>query len=154
MTLYTKNAKNEYVPVEISKVVTKDMDDHLIIVRVGTDELPASTRDVDLTEDSFADASVLDDIGNISIIVTPYQLSIEPLSNSELANKSLCVQIESGEDMSGLEEFIKGLYRKLKSKLFDVTVLPTPLTIKEYVKVKSTLRRCSLKKKRRAGNIV
>lgn len=150
MSLYVKNSKGKMVPVDISSVINKNLDNHLVIVRVGTDELPASTKDVDLTESSFAEASVLEDLGNISVIVTPYQLKLELLTQEEIEDKSLCIQIESGEDISGLEDNIKSMYRRLKNKFHDITILPTPLTIKEYREVESTLKRCKMRKKRRS----
>lgn len=149
MSLYVKNSKGKMVPVDISSVINKSLDNHLVIVRVGTDELPASTKDVDLTESSFAEASVLEDLGNISVIVTPYQLKLELLTQEEVEEKSLCVQIESGEDISGLENNIKSMYRRFKNKFHDITILPTPIKIKDYRQVQDTLKRCRLRKKRR-----
>lgn len=150
MSLYLKNSKGKMVPLNISSVINKDLDNHLVIVRVGTDELPASNKDVDLTESSLAEADVLNDLGNISVVVTPYQLDIEVLTQEEIDNKSLCLQIKSGEDISGLEDRIKSMYRRLKSKFSDITILPTPVTIKDYRQVKDTLKRCRLRKKRRS----
>lgn len=150
MSLYIKNNKGEFVPIDISSVITKDLDNHLVIVRVGTDELPASAKDIDLTESSIAEASVLEDLGDISVIVTPYQLKIELLAQDEVENKSLCIQIGSGDDIGGLENNIKSMYRRLKNKFNDITILPTPVKIKDYMQVQDILKRCGLRKKRRS----
>ena len=63
----------------------------------------------------------------------------------------MCLQVIGG-DVSGLDKNMKAIYDGLKSKVKNITVLPTPLKIKEYNEVVETLERCRLKKNRRSSS--
>lgn len=149
MSLYTKNKKGEFVPVDINTVLNKDLNNHLVIVRVGTDDLPATAEDLDATASSFSQADVLDGLDNISVIITPYQISMDVVEQGEVDEKTICVQITSGEDISVLDNAMKAMYKKLEKK-FKIVVMPAPLKLKEYKQIKETLKRCKMRKKRRS----
>jgi hypothetical protein len=136
MNLYVKNDNDEFVPIKIDSVMSRDLNNHLVIVKVGDEKQVASLEDLDLTASSFAKADVLDDLDNVSVIITPYQIDIDLAHESEIEEKTICVQITSGEDISALEEATKLIY--------------TPLKMKEYQQVKDTLKRCKMRKKRRS----
>ena len=146
--LYIKNNKGKFIPININSVLNKDLNNKLLIVRVGTDEMPASPEDLNETLRSFANADVLE-LNNVSIILTPYQISLDILDESQINNKSLCLQVTSGEDISMLEEQLRKTYKRLKKKYSKITILPTPLTIKDYRQVQDILQRCELRKNRR-----
>ena len=150
MTLYVKNNKNEFVPVKIDSVMSRDLNNHLVIVKVGDEHQSATLEDLDLTASSFSKADVLDDLDNVSVIITPYQIKIDLLDESEIEEKSICVQITSGEDISALDEATKLIYKKLSKSYSNITILPSPLKLKEYRQVKDTLKRCKMRKKRRS----
>jgi hypothetical protein len=143
-----KNSRGEFLPIELSSIINKDLNNRLVIIRVGTDEYPAPMDDLDETEESFANADVLNELDNVSVIITPYQVEIGTVGKDEIDEKDLYVQITSGEDISMLEEIIQKSYRRL-SKKFNVVVLPTPLKIKDYRQVKDTLKRCEIRRERR-----
>jgi len=145
---YIKNNNDEYLPIDLSSIVNKDLDNHLVIVRVGTDDHPASLEDLEATEESFRQADVISDL-DISVILTPYQIDVGMADEEELEEKSLYLQVTSGDDTRMLEDIIKKMYKNIKRK-FEVTVLPTPLKIKDYIKVKDILRRCKIRKDRRS----
>jgi hypothetical protein len=148
MSLYVKN-NGKFVPVKIDSVMSRDLNNNLVIVRVGSDEQVASLDDLDVTASSFAKANVLDDLDNVSVIITPYQIKIDLVDEREVEEKVICVQITSGEDISALDETTKQVYKKLKKNYSNVIVLPTPITLKEYRQVRDTLKRCEMRKKRR-----
>lgn len=150
MSLYIKNDNNEFVPVEIDSVMGKDLNNHLIIVKVGNEHQVATLEDIDLTASSFAKANVFDELDNVSIIITPYQISIDLVDESEVEEKSICIQITSGDDINALDETTKSIYKGLKKDYNNVIILPTPLKLKEYVQVVDTLKRCKMRKKRRS----
>lgn len=150
MSLYIKNKNDEFIPVEISSVMSRDLNNRLVVVRVGTDDQPADLDDLDLTANSFAKADVLDDLDNVSVIITPYQISIDLLDEDEIEDKSICVQITSGDDISMLDDITKSIYKELKKRYSNITILPTPLKVKDYRQVKDTLKRCKMRKKRRS----
>ena len=144
---YVKNGEGEYVPIELRKIIDKDMDGNLIIVRVGTDQHPASMDDLVATEESFLDADIINDL-DVSVILTPYQIEIGVATEEELEDKSIYLQISSGDNIGELEEQVKKIYKNLRHKS-EVTILPTPLKVKDYKKVKDILRRCKIRKDRR-----
>ena len=150
MNLYTKNKKGEFIPVNINNVLNKDLNNHLVVVRVGTDDFQATSEDLNLTADSFSKADVLDDLDNVSIIITPYQINIELLNKSEIDEKHICIQITGGDDISTLDKMTKSVYKQLKKRYNNTIVLPTPLKIEEYNQINDVLRRCEMKKNRRA----
>lgn len=150
MSLYIKNKKGKFVPIDISSVLGKDMNNKLVIIRVGSDEQPASMNDLDLTTSSFAKADVINDLDNVSVIITPYQIDIDLADESSIGDKSLCVQIKSGDDLDALDDITRSIYNKLNKKYSNITILPTPIKIKEYRQVKDTIKRCRMRKKRRS----
>ena len=146
--LYTKNSKDEFIPVDINSVLNKDLNNRLIVIRVGSDEFPATPEDLSETLRSFANADVLE-LNDVSIILTPYQISLELLDDSEVEDKSICLQITSGDDIAMLEEQIRRMYKRVKKHNSDVTILPSPLKVKDYRHVVDTLKRSKLRKNRR-----
>lgn len=145
---YIKSGEGKYIPIEMKKLIDRDLDKSLIVVRVGTDQHPASLEDIEVTEHSFRQADIIDDL-DVSIILTPYQLEIGVVEKEEdLNNKQLYLQISGGDNIGELEEAIKSLYSKIKNK-FNVAVLPTPLTVKDYKKMKDILTRCRIRQSRR-----
>lgn len=150
---YIKNNKGEFVPVEINKVVPQDLDDSLIIVRVGNDQCQATPSDIDATIDSFSQAEILKKFDNLSIILTPYQIKIDICKKDEIDDKYIYLQVESAGDIIYLEDCIKKLYKELKKDLKNVkpVILPTPLKVNEYRSVKDILKRSEIRKKRRSG---
>lgn len=144
---YIKNREGKYLPIELNSIINSDLDNHLVIVKVGTDENPATMEDLEVTEESFRQADIINDL-DISVILTPYQIDIGLANEEELKNKSLYLQITSGDDIGMLENAIKQIYKSVKRK-FEVAVLPTPLRVKDYIKVKDILRRCKIRKDRR-----
>src|SRR5689334_2947013 len=136
---YIKNKKGEFLPVELSSIMNEDLQDRLIVVKVGTDEHPVSKNDLHETVRSFEEANVINKIRNVSVIVTPYQIEIG-LENKETINdKTIYLQIRGG-DIALLEDEIKEMYRRIKSKHNNVVVLPTPLKIKDYQYARDILK--------------
>ena len=144
---YVKNKEGNYLPIELDSIINRDLDNHLVIVKVGTEENPASMSDLEVTEESFRQADIINDL-DISVILTPYQIDIGIADEEELKEKSLYLQITSGDDITMLEDAIKRIYKSIKRK-FEVAVLPTPLRVRDYIKVKDIPRRCKIRKERR-----
>jgi len=145
---YTKNKRGEFVPVEINSILSKDMDNRLIIVRVGSDEHPVTPGDLDETQESFMQADVLEELDNVSIVITPYQVEIDIIDKNKLKEMPIYIQIRGGDNLNMLNKSAKDEYKKLK-KRHEVVVLPTPLRIKEYHEVIDTLKRCQIRRERR-----
>jgi len=146
---YIKNKEGKFLPIEVKSILGKELDGHLVIIRVGTDDHPASVSDLDMTEESFARADILDELDNVSVIITPYQIDVGAEEQEGIEDKYVYLQISSGSDVGMLEEHVQKMYKKV-SKKFDSVILPTPLKIKDYKKVKDILKRSQIRKERRA----
>jgi len=46
---YTKSDKGEYIPISFDKIVTKDWDEQLVLVRIGSEENPAKEDEINQT---------------------------------------------------------------------------------------------------------
>lgn len=145
---YIKNG-DKYLPVDIKKTFfTKELENHLVIVKVGDEECQVDSNGLDVTEESFIQADVLSNLKNTSVIITPYQIEVDVISQKEAENKQVCLQITSGNDMSMLSKHLREMYNKLKNK-FDLVILPSPLKVGEFRKVKDILKRSKLRRDRR-----
>jgi len=145
---YIKTKSGEFIPVELNSIMNNDLHDRLIIVRVGSDDYPVSKNDLYETVKSFEDANVINKIRNVSVIVTPYQIDVGIESKDKIDDKTIYLQIKGG-DMTFLEDEIKDMYKKIKSKHNNAVVLPSPLKIRDYQYIKDVLKRCQIRKDRR-----
>lgn len=150
-SFYIKNRHGEFVPVEIGSLINNKFNNNLIILRIGTDERPATADDLDVAYDQFSKAEILSTLDNVSIILSSHNISIEMLDPKDIENKTMCLQIVGG-DVTDLDKKMKAIYEALKARVKNITVLPTPLKIKEYKEVVETLERCKLKKSRRSNS--
>ena len=147
---YIKNRQGKFLPIDIKSIFGKDLNGKLVIVRVGSSEQTASTNDLDETEESFNRADVLNELDDVSIIITPYQINVSVEPKEDLEEKSIFLQITSGNDVGMLEEQIRKMYNKLKNK-HQMAVVPTPLKVGEYRKVQDILKRCEIRRERRGA---
>ena len=67
-----------------------------------------------------------------------------------MEDKNIYVQISNGEDISILEEQARKLYMKLKKGFENVVILPSPIKLKDYRQLKEVLKRCTIRRERRA----
>lgn len=145
-----KNSKGEYYPVSFQKVVSKDWENKLIMVRIGTDENPAEEKEVNEMYDSLNGADAVESLDGTSFLVTTYEVNFEILGSSrEIENKCVAVRVESGDDLSKLGDLQKKAKEQLRGKAKKVIIMPTPLTIKEYKEVMDVKRRCDTRRNRR-----
>jgi len=151
---YVKNKKGEFIPIALSSIINKDLNNRLVIVTVGSDNYKASESDLERTEESFNDAHLIQDIDNISVIITPYQLSISVEDKSKMEDKNIYIQISSGDNIDMLEEQVKKIYKKIRKSFNNkIVVLPSPLKLKDYRQVKEVLKRCEIRRDKRRSNI-
>jgi len=147
---YIKNKKGEFVPITLSSIINKDLNNRLVIVKVGDESHRATENDLDRTEESFSRAEVISDLDNVSLIITPYQINISVEDKSNMDDKNIYIQISGGDDIGMLEEQTRKIYKKLKRNFDSVVILPSPLKLKDYKQVKDVLKRCKIKRERRA----
>lgn len=150
MSFYMKNRNGEYIPIEFKKIVSKDWENNLVIVRVGTDEYPAEESDANRALDSLHDADALDELDNISFLITLHNIGFEVLGNlREIGEKYVLVKVTGDDDLSKLDDLQKDAKRQLRGKTKKVVIMPTPLTVDEYKEIKEIKDRVDNRKKRR-----
>ena len=148
---YVKNKQGKFLPIELTQILGKELNGHLVVIRVGSDICQASALDLDETAESFSKADVLNDLDDISIIITPYQIDVSVAPKEEINNKNIYLQITSGHDILMLEEQIRKMYDNIKKK-YEAVVVPTPLKVSEYRQVQDILKRCQIRKERRGAS--
>lgn len=147
--LYYKNSDGNYNKITIDEIVTEDLENKLVIIKIGNDRDGVTSEDAEKIANAFASAKVLSSIKNSSIILTPNEISIEVLDKEDIKDKKICVSINKSTNLSGLEAKIKNAFDSLKER-FDSVVLPTPISVEEYLETKDVLKRCEKKKVRRS----
>lgn len=146
---YIKNKQGKYLPINLKSIFGKDLNGKLVIIRVGSDDHIASSSDLDETEESFNRADILNELENVSIIITSYQIDINACPKEDLENKNIYVQITSGNDAGMLDEQARKIYNKIKRKN-EAVIMPVPLKIGEYKKIIEILKRCEIRRDRRS----
>lgn len=147
---YIKNSKGEFVPVEIEQVVSKDWDNKLVRVRLGTDERPATEEELAQAQEGLDNATVLEILRNTSFLITSYALEFDIMGDlDELKKKRVAVRVTGDDDLSKLGGLQKNAKEQLRNKVKKVVVLPAPLTVDDYQEVMKIKRRCDIRKSRR-----
>jgi hypothetical protein len=147
---YVKNNDGRYVPVSFKKIITKDWENQLIAVRIGTDENPADDSEVEQTLGAINDADALDDLENTSFLVALHNLEFEVVGSlKDVGEKNVAVRITGEDDLSKLGTLQKEAKKQLRGKTKKVVFLPTPLTVNDYKEVMEIKRRCDTRKSRR-----
>jgi hypothetical protein len=148
-TFYAKNG-NKYVPVEFKQIVTKDWNDKVIVVRIGTEENPAELSEVEETMECLNDSDALEKLENTSFLVTLYEMDFQTLGSvKEVADQCVAVRVTGGDDLTKLGKLQKQAKEQLRGKAKKVAVLPAPLTVNEYKQVMDIKRRCDTRRTRR-----
>ena len=145
---YIKNGE-AYISVDMKSIISKELNDKIVVMRIGTDESPATMKDIDIVEETLSSTNVLKGLDNVSIILTPHQIEVDLLSQSEQEDKSICLQISSGDDIGSLEKSMQAMYKRLRKRFKGVTILPSPLKIKDYNHFVETMKRSVIRRNRR-----
>jgi hypothetical protein len=147
---YTKSADGKYTPISFKQIITKDWENKLIVVRIGSDECPADESEIEETLDSLNDADALESLENTSFLITMHSLSFEVLDNvKDVQNKCIAVKVTGDDDISRLGKLQKNARSQLRGKAKKVVILPAPLTVDEYKEVMEVKKRCDTRRDRR-----
>jgi len=150
MSFYTKNNKGEYLPVEFNQVISKDWNNQMVIVTVGSDERPATDQELEETQENLDNAAVLKALPNTSFLITSYAIQFEVLSSlDDLKKQCVSVRVTGDDDLSKLGGLQKHAKDTLRKKAKKVAILPTPLSVEDYHEVMQIKRRCDLRRSRR-----
>jgi len=149
---YFKNLKGEFVPVELEKVITKDLANSLVTMKVGTDQNPATEHDVDALFEVLAESDAMEKLDTSSFIITAHNVEFEVLDSlKDIKNKSVAVRVTSTDDLSKLGNMQKQVKKMLQNHVKKVVFFPAPITVDEYQEVMDIKRRCDVRRQRR-GN--
>jgi len=147
---YIKNDKGDFVPVEFEQVFTREWDNKMVWVRMGTEDLPATEDEMAQAQEMLDSATVLELIKNVSFVITSYALDFKVLASlDDLKSQVLAVRVTGDDDLSKLGGLQKNAKDQLRGSTKKVVVLPAPITVDEYQEVMKIKRRCDLRKARR-----
>ena len=147
---YIKDKNSKYIPIAFKQIVSKDWENKLIVVRIGTDENPANSDSEEQTLECLNDADALSDIEMTSFLVTRHNVEFSVLNTlKEIGEKNITVQIMAADNLSDLDEFKKIVKKQLKGNAKKVVFLPAPITIDEYKEIIEIKRRCETRRSRR-----
>lgn len=148
---YTKTKNGKYVPITFKKIITKDWENKLVAVRIGSDEYPANESEIEETLDSLNDADALEMLENTSFLISLHSLNFEVVGSAkEIGEKYVAISVTGSDDLSKLGSLQKQAKEQLRGKTKKVVVLPSPITVEEYAKVKEVLKRLEVRRSRRS----
>ena len=151
MSFYTKTKSGKYIPISFEEIVTKNWENKLVAVRIGSDEYPAEEDEIEETLESLSDADALDDLEGTSFLVSLHNLEFEVMGSlKEISEKHIAVQVTSSDDLSKLGSLQKIAKEQLRGKVKKVITLPVPITVEEYAKVREVLKRLEVRRARRS----
>ena len=148
---YTKTKSGKYIPITFKEIVTKDWENKLISVRIGSDEYPAEESEIEETLDGLSEADALDSLENTSFLISLHSLDFEVIGNlKEISEKYIAIKVTGGDDLAKIGSLQKSAKEQLRGKTKKVVVLPSPITVDEYAKVKEVLQRLEVRRSRRS----
>lgn len=148
---YSKTKDGRYLPITFKEIITKDWENKLISVRIGSDEHPAKESEIGETLDGINDADALETLENTSFLVSLHNIEFEILGSlKEVGEKYISVKVTGGDDLSKLDSLQKEAKKQLRGKTKKVVVLPTPITIDEYAEVRKIQQRLETRRNRRS----
>ena len=149
---YIKGKDGRFVPISFKQIVTKDWDGKVIIVRIGSDQMPADQSEINKAFNAINDADALDSLENTSFLVTLHNIEFEIMGTlKEVGEKYVAVRVTSGDDLNKLGDLQKEARKQLRGKTKEVVVLPTPLTVDDYKEVMEIKQRCDIRRSRRGS---
>lgn len=149
-TLYKKTKNGDYIPVEFNQVLSKDWNNHLIWIKLGTELNPVSENVITEMYEALDNISVFEELNDTTFMVTSHNVDFSILANiDELKKKFVSIQISSSDDLTKLKNLQNQAKALLRQHAKKVVIMPVPLTIEEYQEVIEIKRRSSLRKKRR-----
>jgi len=147
---YTKSDKGEYIPISFDKIVTKDWDEKLVLVRIGSEENPAKEDEINQTMEGLNNADALYKLKNASFLITLHNIDFEKFGSvKEIAEQNIAVKVTADDDLSKLSYLQKEAKSQLRGKVKKVVTLPVPLTVQEYKEVMDIKKRCDTRRERR-----
>lgn len=148
---YTKTKNGKYIPVTFKEIITKNWENKLIAVRIGSDEYPADESEIEETLDSLNDADALEALENTSFLISLHSLDFEVVGSlKEIGEKYISVKVTGNDDLSKIGSLQKAAKEQLRGKTKKVVILPAPLTVKEYAETVEILERLKTRRARRS----
>jgi len=150
VSFYIKNQNDQFVPVKIEQVVSRDWTGKLILVRVGSDEHPADDDELLEVNDNLDTATVIEMLPDTSFLITSFAIQFDILGGlDELRKQHVAVRVTGNDDLSKLGGLQKHAREQLRGAVKKVVILPTPLTVEDYHEVMKIKERCDLRRSRR-----
>lgn len=148
--LFYRNAKGNYIPVSLDSVLQTDFQNKLIMVKVGDSDSKVTQDDLENFYELFMGLEVVKEVmntsANSSILVVPNSVEMRLYSNHDIKTKKILVHVD--ESVMSASEITQKLENILEK---EVTVIPSSITLEEYLEVKEILRRSKIRKQRRGA---
>lgn len=146
--LFYRNAKGNYIPITLDTVLQKDFENRLIMVKVGDADTKVTQDDLENFYELFMGLEVVKEVmdksDNSSILVVPNSVEMRLYSNHDIKTKKVLVQIDADNiSTAAVTEKLEQVLEK------EVTVIPSSISLEEYLEVKKILRRSKIRKQRR-----
>jgi hypothetical protein len=149
-TFYIKS-NGKYIPIELNEVVTKDWENKLIAVKIGTDDNPANDQELEEAFDCLMEADAVSELEGSSFIISSHNVDFEVLDNlKDIRQKYISVRVDSTDDTSKLDELKSKISKQMNGKAKKTVFIPTPITVERYLEVKEILRRLDVRRSRRS----
>lgn len=150
---YIKDNKNNYIPITIDVFDQKELEGSLIVVNAGNDNIPSTDEALDSIGECMKKSSTIikamKNSNETSILILPHIVRIELVSKRELDGKTICVIVDPKDDLTNSPE----IRERLKILGGKISVIPAPITIKEYEEVKAIKERAAIRKSRSGGGL-
>lgn len=148
--LYIRNSNGRFVPISFKSIAVQEWEDKLIVVKLGSDEFPASEEDEEEVYEVIGKSDVLEELKGTSYIITKHNITFEVLDTlKNIQESAILVRINSTDPHHKLKELEKEIKEQFKDKTKKVIFLPAPLTFQEYTEISEIKRRCDLRRSRR-----
>jgi len=150
-TFYKKTKDGNYIPITFTEIITKDWENKLIAVRIGSDENPADEHEIEETMECLRDDDALEMWENISFLTSVYNFSFEIVGTlKEVGEKHIVVRVTGADDLSNLGALQKMAKEQLRGITKKVVFLPTDISVNEYREVNEIKQRISNRRARRS----
>lgn len=150
--LYIKDNNGDFIPIKLELVSQEDFADKMMIITVGDENNNADTEILANISESFIKSEVIIDAMKRSIaadlLIIPYTIQFQLISKAEIETKNVYIRIDRDENIDNLPE-IKEQVKKITGK--NVNILPSTISIKEYIEIKAIKERTKIRKGRHGG---
>lgn len=153
-SLYVKDNNGKFIPTSIEIVSANDLVDKLIVVSVGDDDEPTNENELQYIQKCLTDSEIISNAMKSStsatLLLLSHRIKFQIVPKSDMITKNICVRIESKDDIGHFDEFKNYVKKNFKN---GITIIPAPISLKEYEETKAISERIRLRKNKNNGGL-